>query len=297
MTVEYVEYRAKRVLNVYKRPDANWFWTRYTAAPYIGCEHACEYCYARADKFLHFDDIEDFSRTIKVKTNAPKLLRKDLKGKEIDVITTGDWQPAEERYGLSREMLKVVKDLGFPLHVIEKSDLLLRDLDILKEINDRTWCCVSFSLSTADDEMAALLEPGAPAPSKRLKAIETLSDNGILTGVTYMPIVPFLTDSEEMIRETIVRSREAGASYALASSMTLSSGQRERFYRFLDERFPGAKQTYEEVYAGRYSPGQLYTAKLMRRVHQICVEEGMPQRIERPEFSRISPDQLSLGDF
>lgn len=102
MTVIYKPYICKRILNKYKNPDA-WFLCRYSAHPYIGCEHACEYCYAREDKYLQFDDLEDYSRIIKVKTNAPEILKKELsKIKKKEIICTGDYQPADKKFELEK---------------------------------------------------------------------------------------------------------------------------------------------------------------------------------------------------
>jgi len=297
MPVQYVEYRPKRIVNVHKKVDEGWFWDKYSASPYIGCEHACEYCYARADKYLQFDDPDDYDRVVKVKMNAPQLLRKELRNKEIDVVVCGDWQPAEDKYGLSRKMLEVVRDLRFPLHVIEKSDLLLRDLDLLEEIAGQTWCRVSYSLSTADDELARKLEPNATPPSKRLKAVRKLNMAGVKAGVAYMPIVPYITDGESHVKQTIEAAWKHGATHVLPSSMTLQNIQAERFYRWLEKYYPMLVQKYRKLYASGYAPDRKYSDRLNVAVNRICGEYKIPTRIPRPVFKKEFTKQQKLDFF
>ncbi|MCK5547582.1 MAG: radical SAM protein, partial [Thermoplasmata archaeon] len=177
MAIEYRPYLPKSSLNVHKKIDEGWFWDKYSAYPYIGCAHACEYCYCRAKKYMRLEEPKNFASVIKVKTNAAKLLRKELAKVERNVLSTGDYQPAESKYGLSRKMLEVARDLRFPVHVIEKSHTVLNDLDVLKDISKDTWCCVSYSISTVDNELAKILEPSAPSPKKRLESVKTLSEN------------------------------------------------------------------------------------------------------------------------
>ena len=124
----FVPYLPKTILNKGKRAD-HWFWSRYSAYPYIGCQHGCEFCYCREQKYSPYDDPHDFPYIVKVKQNAPELLRRALGRCPVDVVFTGDYQPAERKFELSRRMLEVCRDLGFPVFVLERSPLVLRDLD------------------------------------------------------------------------------------------------------------------------------------------------------------------------
>ena len=136
--LEYQEYRARRIVNVHKHVDGPWFWGKYTAHPYISCRSGCEFCYVRGGRYLGKRAPGTFESLIQVKVNAVELLQKELVGLEREVIACGDWQqPAEDRYRLSRAMLAVVLDLGFPLYINERSPLLVRDLDLLQEISRR----------------------------------------------------------------------------------------------------------------------------------------------------------------
>ena len=180
-------YRPKTVLNKGKRAD-HWFWTRYSAYPYIGCQHGCEFCYCREQKYCPYDDLNDFAYVIKVKQNAPDLLRRALSRAPVDMVFTGDYQPAERKFMLSRQMLEVCLELGFPVFVLSRSPLVLRDLDLLQAINERAPAVVAFSIISAPDSPVvrarrARWSAWRPALEKRFAAMEQIARAGILTGI------------------------------------------------------------------------------------------------------------------
>lgn len=196
--VKFVPYQAKRILNVHRHVDGGWFWTKYSAHPYVGCQEGCVYCYWRDEKYnmLARDPAakylsDPFSQYIKVKTNAAELLRRELSRVQRDVIAVGDYQPAEGRYGLSHEMLKVCAELGFPTLILEKSPLVLKDLDVISKINQRAWACVMFSIVRGDSNgYGEIFEPYAPRIEGRFRAMRKIAEAGILTGTAFMPILP-----------------------------------------------------------------------------------------------------------
>ena len=140
----FVCYQPKSILNKGKRAD-HWFWTRYSAYPYLGCQHGCAFCYSRERKYIphkpqdpdatYDEEVDEFSHLIKIKENAPQLLRKALERVPMDAVFTGDYQPAEKKFKLSRQMLAVCLDLGFPVFILTRSPLVLRDMDLLAAIN------------------------------------------------------------------------------------------------------------------------------------------------------------------
>ncbi|MGD2156713.1 MAG: radical SAM protein, partial [Anaerolineales bacterium] len=204
MKLVYEEYHAKKILNVHKHVDGPWFWGKYTAHPYIGCRSGCEFCYCRGERYLGRRDPEKFDTLIQVKINAVELLRGELFGRERDVITVGDWQqPAEDRYRLSRRMLEVVRDLNFPLFIVERSPLLIRDLDLLVEINRQSWVGVVFSISSLDPALKRAFEPRSPGVKRRLGAMKKLAEAGILVGTALMPVLPFVGDGETHLEDVI----------------------------------------------------------------------------------------------
>ncbi len=175
----FVAYSPKSILNKAKRAD-HWFWTRYSAYPYIGCQHGCAFCYCRERKYAPYDDPEDFAHLIKVKQNAPGLLRRALSRVPVDLVFTGDYQPAERKFQISRRMLEVCLELGFPVFVLERSPLVLRDLDLLQDINRRAPSVVAFSILTTPDapSYAQVRQVERLAP----RAGETLRGDGPVRG-------------------------------------------------------------------------------------------------------------------
>lgn len=274
--IEYRVYKAKKILNKYKHVDS-WFWNKYSAHPYTGCEHACEYCYARADKYLHTDTPDDFSRIIKVKRNAAELLRKELQKVKKNVIVTGNYQPAEKRFRLSRKMLEVVRDYTFPVHIIEKSDLVVKDLDVIKGIHEKAWACVSFSFSTVDEDVSKIFEPIAPSPQRRLKVMKKISDAGVLTGANLMPVLPFITDGEEMMEDVVKEVKTHGGKFVLIGGLTLDDNVRKRYFRLLKNRFPQLIPKYEQVYT---DPSKQYR-KIAHTGEELCAKYGLKDRIPR----------------
>jgi len=221
----FIPYQPRTILNKGKRPD-HWFWTRYSAYPYIGCQHGCEFCYCREQKYSPYDDPNDFAYVIKVKENAAELLRRGLERAPRDLVFTGDYQPAERKYGISRQLLEVCRDLGFPVFVLERSPLVLRDLDLLSEINAGAPSVVAFSIlstpeSPSSDRVRAL-ERLAPAPEKRFAAMAQFAKAGILTGTCLMPILPGVSDDEATLESVIRWTANHGGRFVLAGSLTLA---------------------------------------------------------------------------
>lgn len=284
---EFVTFSPKTILNKGKRPD-HWFWTRYSAYPYIGCQHACRFCYCREKKYCPFNDVADFGYVIKAKGNAPELLRRALSRLPLDVVITGDYQPAEEKFKLSRRMLEVCLELGFPVSVLERSPLVLRDLDLLREINQRAPSVVFFSMISAPDspayERVREMENLAPKMEKRYAAMEQTAQAGILTGISMMPILPGLCDTDENLEATIRCTANHGGRFVLAGGLTLADQQRDYFFGVLRDRFPDLLPLYERLYpAGAYGP--LVTGDphaIGRRVRELCQKYGLSDRMPRP---------------
>jgi DNA repair photolyase len=245
------EITSKTILNHVKQPDT-WFGLKYNMNLYRGCQHQCIYCDSRSDCYR----IENFA-DIQVKTNALELLDDVLPRKRIlGTIGFGAmndlYMPIERKYKMGRGALLIIAHHDFPVHILTKSDLVQRDIDILVDIKE-VYAAVSFTITTADDELAAKLEPGAPRPSARYSAMRKLSDAGILTGVTMMPILPFIEDSEENIGGILHQAKEHGASYIIpAFGVSLRPGSRDYYYQKLDLLFPGIKEKYIREYGDSY---------------------------------------------
>ena len=245
------EITAKTILNHVKQPDT-WFGLKYNMNLYRGCQHQCIYCDSRSECY-RLGDLAD----IRVKVNALELLDDALPRKRVrGTIGFGSmndlYMPIEKEYRLTRGALEIIRGHQFPVHILTKSDLVLRDIDVISEIN-HIYAAVSFTITTADDDLASKIEPGAPLPSARYKAMRVLADAGILTGVTMMPILPFLEDDPENIRQIVQKAADSGASYIIpAFGMTLRPGSREYYYQKLELLFPGVKEKYIQAFGDSY---------------------------------------------
>lgn len=284
---------AKSILIRVGDPNA-WFGARYNMNIYRGCEHRCIYCDSRSDCY----QIADFDRELLVKVNAIELLEKELPRKRIKgTVCTGamsdPYTPAEKEYGLTAQALGVIERFRFPVHITTKSDLITRDVDVLSAIN-QVRASVSFTLTTTDDALARKIEPGAPLPSQRLKAMSGLSQAGIHVGVTMMPILPFIEDDEDNILSIVRRAGECGAEYIIPGfGTTMRAGSREYFYARLDALFPGMRQHYEEQYGDRYHCPSPNHARLERIFTDECKHLGIIHEMSQITQS-LTPRQLSM---
>lgn len=277
---------AKTLLNTVPQPDT-WFGLRYNMNLYRGCQHQCIYCDSRSACY----QIADFS-SIQVKVNAHELLEEELARKRVrGIIGTGSmndpYMPVEKKYEQTGRALDLIARFRFSVHVMTKSDLVLRDIELLQRIN-QVFAAVSFSLSTADDHLAARLEPGASPPSERFAAMAELARAGILTGVSLMPILPFLEDSEENLGDILDQAASAGASYIIPSlGVTLRDRQREYYFRKLDELFPGISRRYRRFYGDQMYCGARNESLLQEFISERCDRLGLLQRFPTPQAKTI----------
>jgi DNA repair photolyase len=265
---------------------------RYTMNLYRGCQFGCIYCDSRSTCY----GIENFS-DILIKENALELLDKELHSKRHKgTIGTGSmndpYMHIEKKMELTRGAMKLIKKFKFPIHIITKGDLVVRDIDLLKEIS-KVYAAVSFSITAADDALAKQIEPHAPSPAKRFAAMKKLSNNGIYTGVVLTPVLPFITDTNENIEEIVLKSKQAGAQYILCwLGMTIREGQREYFYNELDNRFPGLKEKYLKRYRNNYSCSVPDINNMQKRFTELCLRENIPTRMKF--FKETKTEQISL---
>ena len=282
----FLPYNTRSILNKHKRPDT-WFWTRYTAYPYIGCQHGCEFCYCREQKYASYEDIEDFPYKIKIKQNAPALFYRALSKLPRDVVAVGDYQPAEKKFEISRRMLEICLEHQFPVFILERSPLVLRDLDLLIEINKIAHVSVLFSIihtqQSRNAERISRIERLAPVPERRFTAMRSLADHGIQCGVSFMPILPGLCDTPENIELVIQQTRDHGGQFILAAPLTLADQQKSYFMRFLHQKEPGLFAMYQSLYPqNSYGPAGDSWIKTGRLVREICDKHGLPDRMPRP---------------
>ena len=288
MELEYQEYRVRRIVNVHKHVDGPWFWGKYTAHPYVGCRSGCEFCYARGSRYMGKRSPNTFDTLIQVKINAVELMRKELPRLAPETISCGDWQqPAEGRYRLSRGMLGVVQEAGFPLFIIERSPLVTRDLDLLVEINRKAWVGFLFSISTLDPVLKRAFEPHSPGVRGRLRAMEQLACAGIAVGTAMMPVLPVVGDDEERLEDVIRATADHGGICVLAGGLTMDGAQAKRTLdaakcldSVLEAQYRGMYR-WEAEGKPRYSPPGAYNARLGLLVRELCVKHDLLDRLPR----------------
>jgi len=287
------EIEARTLLSSVKQPEP-FFGLRYNMNLYRGCQHQCIYCDSRSECY----GIDDFA-DIQMKANALELLPRELAAKRqrgtIGFGSMNDcYMPVEADRQLTRGALELIAARRFPVHILTKSDLVRRDLDLLEQIAE-VYAAVTFTITTADDDLARKLEPGAPPPSARLAAMAKLAGAGILTGTALMPVLPFIEDTDESVSAVVEATASAGGRYVLAAfGMTMRDGQREPFYAGLDRHFPGLRRRYETTYAERYECPSPRAAILTRRFEADCQRRGLATRM--PVWAGDAAAQLQLFD-
>ena len=266
------EIRAKGILSVQNGMNL-----------YRGCTHGCIYCDARSTCYQMDHAFED----IAVKVNAPELLEQALRRKRSRcMIGTGamsdPYLPLERELRLTRRCLELIDAYDFGLSIQTKSDLILRDLDLLKSINRKTKCVVQMTLTTYDEALCRILEPHVCTTARRIEVLKQMQEAGIPTIVWLTPILPFLNDTEENIRHLLDACRDAGV-YGVVTfgiGVTLRDGDRQYFYQKLDEHFPGMKERYIQTYGSAYVLPSPWERELMALVRRECERAGIEWRTD-----------------
>lgn len=283
MSVQYESYEAKSMINKLRHVD-DWFWVRYTVNPYRGCAHACIYCDARANQYGLSDT---FDQKVFVKDNAVAVLDRQLARLKPDVVAMGgvcdSYQPIEKERGLTREIVETLHSHHFPVEVLTKSDGVLRDLELYREIAEESWACVFFTITTFDQQIAGRFEPWASPPDRRLAAMREIAKAGLTTGVAMMPLLPGISDDDLNVTEVVKRVKDAGGQFVLAGGLTLKEGvQRDRYLAFLNAHYPQVEGLYDGLYGDGFEARGSYGPQLLRRVREICDQHDIADRMARP---------------
>ena len=249
--MEFIE--TKTILTKVKY-GSEWYGIDYNMNLYRGCPHRCIYCDSRSNCYhiVNFD-------IVRGKENALSILEQELsKKREKGVVGIGSmsdtYNPKELQYEQTRVALKLISKYGFGVSIDTKSDLILRDVDLLKEINEKNNVIVKFTITTPNDELSKIIEPNVCVSSKRFQVIKQLSDNGIFVGIMLNPVLPFITDNEEDIKELVRLAYKNGAKFIHTfMGMTLRENQRDYYFNKLDQDFNGLKEKYIKYYCNRYN--------------------------------------------
>ncbi len=290
----FYEVRAKSILN--HVPEASQMPFRWTINPYRGCTHSCVYCFARpTHTYLDFNAGRDFEREIVVKVNAPELVRTELarpswSGEHVALGTNTDpYQWAEGRYKLMPGIWEAMRDAGNPCSILTKSPLLLRDIELMRQIADRTEFGAALSVPTLDEKAWRATEPHTPNPRARLEAVAELTRAGIRTGVLVAPLMPGINDRPEQVAEILELASNAGAAYVTAIALHLRGEVKGLFSDWLRANRPDLVP----IYAGLYKRGAYMPVNERERLTGLVKASDPPpgERMRGRTVKRPSPDQ------
>jgi DNA repair photolyase len=295
----FYEIHARSVIN--KVPAASRMPFRWTINPYRGCSHACSYCFARkTHEYLDLDSGADFDSKIVVKVNAAERVRRELaaprwRGEHIAMGTNVDcYQRAEGRYRLMPGILAALRDAANPFSILTKGSLILRDLPLLLEAAERTEVGTAVSVGFVDRELSRLVEPGTPAPAKRLEVCATLNEAGIGCAVLMGPVLPYLTDAPDRLEAAVRRIAEAGATSVSPITLHLRPGAREWFLAWLREHHPELVVPYARLYGrGAYAPRE-YQDRIAAQVRDLASRYGIGRRASSGH-RRVRPAAAPAG--
>jgi DNA repair photolyase len=310
-SAERPEYFLLPVRSILNRCDSNRVPFEWTINPYRGCEFACRYCYARyTHEYMEIDGSE-FEKKIFVKKDAAPLLAYDVShkysyaskasgGREPEHIAIGTatdpYQPAEREYGVTRACLEeLARREGLSVSVITKSNQIVRDIDLLKKIAERSTLQINITVTTMRTRLARLLEPRAPRPDLRMAAVKQLRDASLPVGISASPLVPGITDRDGDLEAVAEAGRDAGAQWFFSGVLFLMPASARQFLPFVRERFPRLAKQYGEWYGRNgYAPEE-FRKQVSERVARIRRKYGFASRpwVEPAQTARCS--QLSLG--
>jgi len=280
--IEYLTISTKSILNRCNVPRMPFSWT---VNPYRGCEFACKYCYARyTHEFMELRDPLAFEQKIYVKQNVAGQLRRDLKKvKKTEMIAIGTatdpYQPAERRYEMTRSILEeFAEHEGYDIGIVTKSNLVVRDADVLRRIGERSKIYVNVTITTLDYRLAHLLEPRAPRPDLRLEAVRTLNEAGVPAGVICAPVLPGITDGIRELDALVKAAKEHEAQYIYANPLFLKPCSAAVFMPFLEKEFPHLVKPYQERYGEKAFVSEAYAKRISALMSKLREKYGFPNR-------------------
>ncbi len=281
------EQKVKSVLSVYRDRDPLYGF-RFVADPYLGCSHQCLFCISQKR--------EDNKEDIQVRINAAEVLSRQLVKKQREIVGLGQgcdpYMMLEKHYLITHDILQVLAVQGFPVHIVTKSNMVQRDCKLLQEIQEKTMATVTFQFSAPSLELARNIEPNAPSPIKRFNALYNLATKGIKCGIALHPILPFISDSAQGIKQLILAAKESGASYVLAAPFTINSKLSKKYLAYLEQNNPAMIDSYSDLYGRKGKTPDSYWQSLDEMIKTLTHEQGMAY--EPPFWSEIQKKQLSL---
>src|SRR5229473_2695534 len=287
-----VEYFTLPVRSLLNRCSGSRMPFTWTINPYRGCEFACKYCYARyTHEFMEMRDGVEFEQKIYVKQHAADLLRHDLRrvkpGEAIALGTATDpYQPAERRYEITRGILEeFARHRGFELGIVTKSNLIVRDVDLLREVARNNLLSIHVTVTTLNVELARILEPRAPRPDLRMDAVRQLSQAGLNVGVSSSPVLPGITDSPADLEAVVKAAAAAGARHLFAGPLFLKPCSAAVFLPFIEQHFPQLVENYRERYHDRSFLPPCYSKRIAQLIAGFRQKYGISRADPRRELA------------
>ena len=293
--VVYTEIQAKSALNRVKGMPFDW-----SLNPYVGCPHACRYCFSRAynARYRNRDVGEAFDRSVEVRTNFADQLRADLRCRPRGSVAIGTatdpYQPIEGKYQLTRRCLEALVEYPMPTSIVTKGPLVVRDIDVLKKLDEKTELTVYFSVPCVDEEIVRKTDPGTAPPRQRLRALRMLREAEIDAAVLCMPVLPGISDSEESLDAAARAASEAGATAFRHRPLKIDVEIQQYYYDFLATEFPVAVPRYVALYQGSVHPSKDYERELDERVRRVRARYEFRERPERPPKPETVQLQLAI---
>jgi DNA repair photolyase len=282
-SVTYREVEVKSALNAVKGMPFDW-----SLNPWSGCAHKCAYCFARAyhARYREKNVGTDFDSNVEVRVNIAEVLRKELRrGREGSLAigtATDPYQPIEGKYQLTRRCLEALVDYPMPTGIVTKGPLVVRDIDVLKKLDEKTELTVYFSVPCVDEEIVRKTDPGTAPPRQRLRALRMLREAGIDAAVLCMPVLPGISDSEGSLDAAARAASEAGATAFRHRPLKIDVEIQDYYYDFLATEFPLAVPRYNALYQGGVHPSKEYERELDERVRRVRARYEFHERPARP---------------
>ncbi|WP_417143862.1 radical SAM protein [Raoultibacter massiliensis] len=289
--------KAKSILQKVRYDNAQWFGIDYNMNLYKGCCHGCIYCDSRSDCYR----IDKFDE-VRVKFDALAILNRELRSRRnkgvVGIGAMSDtYNPFERELEITRGALQLIDQYGFGVSIDTKGALVTRDIDVLQRISQQHSAIVKLTVTTTDDALASIIEPGAPSPSRRLAALRELADANLFCGILFTPLLPHITDDDASIESMVEAAHQAGARFIYSmGGVTMRTGQKEYFLDHLKAVSPSLPQRYREEFGDRYlcnSPRKREALALLRK---LCKEAGllyrMPDIIDA--YKKREPNQMGL---
>jgi DNA repair photolyase len=282
--VSYREVEVKSALNAVKGMPFDW-----SLNPWLGCAHKCVYCFARAyhARYREKNVGTDFDSNVEVRVNIADLLRKELRrhreGSLAIGTATDPYQPIEGKYRLTRRCLEALVDYPMPTSIVTKGPLVVRDIDVLRKLDEKTDVTVYFSIPCVDEEVVRRTDPGTAPARQRLRALRMLREAGLDAAVLCMPVLPGISDSEESLDAAARAASEAGATAFRHRSLKIDSEIQEHYQGFLAAEFPALVQRNAALYQGGAHPTKDYDRELDERVRRVRARYEFRERPPRPD--------------